>query len=187
MCCHCADLFTDLLLLFHIPGACMSISSLVDTRLLNSMTSDRVNTIMDQIDPICKDYSRILARQFLVCRKFGLFMENRPLLSISNRTIIITGAYGSGKTECAMALAMTQAAFAPVTLVDLDFVNPYFRSQDHRDTLEAAGVRVVAPDPEVAPIDAPAMPPEAREVMLRPNGLTLVDLGGDPAGAIVIG
>ena len=46
-------------------------------------------------------------------------------------TIIITGAYGSGKTEIALALAARYAAEETVTLIDLDFVNPYFRVQDH--------------------------------------------------------
>lgn len=45
------------------------------------------------------------------------------------RTLILTGAYGSGKTECAMALAGILQEQAPVTLIDLDFVNPYFRAQ----------------------------------------------------------
>ena len=73
-----------------------------------------------------------------------------------------------------------------VTLVDLDFVNPYFRALDHRQALEELGVRVVAPAPEIAAIDAPALPPAARDAIVHPGGRTLVDLGGDPAGATVI-
>ena len=107
------------------------------------------------------------------------------LLTTDKRTIIITGAYGSGKTECALELALQLAAREAVTLVDLDFVNPYFRSLDHRDMLERRGVQVVAP--ALTQIDAPALPPAARDVILHPHGRTLVDLGGDPAGAIVIG
>ena len=86
-----------------------------------------------------------------------------------------------------MALAEEWALEGAVTLIDLDFVNPYFRAQDHRAALERLGVRVVAPDAEVAAIDAPALPPAAREAIVHPRGSTLVDLGGDPAGAIVIG
>lgn len=103
------------------------------------------------------------------------------------RLLIITGAYGSGKTECAMALARQQAAEGPVTLVDMDFVTPYFRSQDLRAELEAAGVRVVAPEERVAAIDAPSLPPDVADALTQPDGLTIVDLGGDPAGAVVIG
>ena len=101
--------------------------------------------------------------------------------------LIITGAYGSGKTECALAFALRWAGEGDaVTLIDLDFVNPYFRAQDHRAELEAAGARIIAPEPRVGPIDAPSMPPAARGALLRPRGRVVVDLGGDPAGAIVI-
>jgi hypothetical protein len=106
---------------------------------------------------------------------------------IAARTTIITGAFGSGKTEIAMTLAMLWVKESPLTLVDLDFVTPYFRSQDHREEMEAMGVRVVAPDPLSAALDSPALPAAAREAIVAPTGRTLVDLGGDPAGAIVIG
>ncbi len=102
-------------------------------------------------------------------------------------TVIITGAYGSGKTECALALAACWAAREPVTLVDLDFVNPYFRAQDHAAELRILNVHLIAPDPHVAPLDAPALPPAARHALLHPSGCTIVDLGGDPDGAVVIG
>jgi len=100
--------------------------------------------------------------------------------------LIITGAYGSGKTECALALALQWAAREPVTLIDLDFVNPYFRAQDHREALERAGVAVLAPDARVAQLDAPSLPPATGPTLLHPPGRVIVDLGGDPAGAVVI-
>lgn len=101
--------------------------------------------------------------------------------------LIITGAFGSGKTECALALAAEFArAGEAVSLVDLDFVNPYFRAQDHRAELEGLGVEVIAPEERVAAIDAPSVPPETRSALVHPRGRTIVDLGGDPAGAVVI-
>lgn len=101
--------------------------------------------------------------------------------------LIITGAFGSGKTECALALAAQWArAGEVVSLVDLDFVNPYFRAQEHRAELEALGVEVIAPEARVAAIDAPSVPAGTRAALLRPRGRTIVDLGGDPAGAVVI-
>jgi len=101
-------------------------------------------------------------------------------------TLIITGSYGSGKTECALALAMRWAVEAPVTLIDLDFVNPYFRVQDQQVELARLGIKLLAPEERVAAIDAPSLPPATREYLLHPPGRTIVDLGGDPAGAIVI-
>ena len=103
------------------------------------------------------------------------------------RTIIITGAAGSGKTECVLALSMALANDCAVTVLDLDFVNPYFRVQDHQRKLAAAGITVLAPDEAVAANDAPSIPPAARDALVNPRGITIADLGGDPAGAIVIG
>ena len=42
--------------------------------------------------------------------------------------LVLTGNYGSGKTELALNLAMQFARTYKTTLVDLDIVNPYFRS-----------------------------------------------------------
>lgn len=101
--------------------------------------------------------------------------------------LIITGAFGSGKTECALALAAGWArAGEAVSLIDLDFVNPYFRAQDHRAELEGLGVTIIAPETRVAAIDAPSVPAETRSALVHPRGRTIVDLGGDPAGAVVI-
>ena len=47
------------------------------------------------------------------------------------RITLITGHYGSGKTNFAVNLALRQAAEGKkVTVVDLDIVNPYFRTFD---------------------------------------------------------
>jgi len=109
-------------------------------------------------------------------------MRNR-----GSKPLIITGAFGSGKTECALALAAEWAAAGErVSLVDLDFVNPYFRAQEHRVELERLGVEVIAPEERVAAIDAPSVPAETRSALLDPRGCAIVDLGGDPAGAVVI-
>ena len=45
--------------------------------------------------------------------------------------IAVTGHYGSGKTNFSVNLAMAAAKDGiPVTVVDLDNVNPYFRTAD---------------------------------------------------------
>jgi hypothetical protein len=101
--------------------------------------------------------------------------------------LILIGAYGSGKTECAMALACGYVADGPVTLVDLDVITPYFRSLDHRGALEAAGVTVLCPDARAVQLDTPALTPMLRDALMHPQGKTVVDVGGDPAGATVLG
>lgn len=60
--------------------------------------------------------------------------------------VVVTGHYGVGKTNFSLNLAMDAAAAGyRVTLADMDVVNPYFRSNEYRDLLEAAGVRLIAP------------------------------------------
>ena len=69
----------------------------------------------------------------------------RPPFALAPVTVV-TGPYGVGKTNLSLNLAYDAAARgAQVTLVDLDVVNPYFRSSDHADALAAQGVRLIAP------------------------------------------
>ena len=50
---------------------------------------------------------------------------------------IVTGHYGSGKTNISANLAIKLAeAGKKVTVVDLDIVNPYFRTADFSDLFE---------------------------------------------------
>ncbi|HBE79311.1 MAG TPA: ATP-binding protein, partial [Firmicutes bacterium] len=57
------------------------------------------------------------------------------------RLHIICGAYGSGKTEFAIAYALDihKQNRSKVGLIDLDIVNPYFRSRDIAGDLEEKG------------------------------------------------
>ena len=76
-----------------------------------------------------------------------------------NRKIyLITGHYGSGKTNFAVNLALDQRKQGKtVTLVDLDIVNPYFRSADFSVMLEKAGIKVVSPVYANSNLDIPAL------------------------------
>ena len=65
------------------------------------------------------------------------------MLPMDKRYTVLVGNYGSGKTELAIAIARTQRAREPegrIALVDLDIVNPYFRSAEQHALLEAEGV-----------------------------------------------
>jgi hypothetical protein len=107
------------------------------------------------------------------------------------RITIITGGYGSGKTEVAMALARhKRGLFAPdvkVSLVDLDIVNPYFRSRDKAEVLESEGIHLIAPEGALRQADLPALPPEIGGAILNPQEQLVIDVGGDPAGATALG
>ena len=102
------------------------------------------------------------------------------------RIQIITGHYGSGKTEYAVNLALQLAGTGRKTaLADLDIVNPYFRSYEQAGRLEAAGIRVIVTScGGVA--DIPALNPEVLSVFQDPSWTGVLDIGGDPIGAGVL-
>lgn len=101
---------------------------------------------------------------------------------------IITGHYGSGKTEFAVNLALTaRKETADVTIADLDIVNPYFCTREKKETLLAAGISVISPTVACHHADVPAIPPEMLRIFERKEGVGIVDVGGDPNGARALG
>jgi hypothetical protein len=105
----------------------------------------------------------------------------------SHRLLIVTGHYGTGKTEFSVNLALDLAkAQEKVMLADLDIVNPYFRSRERRDILEAAGVRVISSSQECSDADVPALPAEILTVLEDRSYRGILDIGGDPDGARVL-
>jgi len=105
----------------------------------------------------------------------------------SNRIKAIVGHYGSGKTEVAMNLAVKLAQTQKVTLVDLDIVNPYFRSAEHIGTMEANGVRVVKPDFAATSVDIPSLSAGIDAAILDESSTVILDVGGDDEGARALG
>ena len=98
--------------------------------------------------------------------------------------VVFTGALGSGKTEVAISYARAaRAQGRRVTLVDCDIVTPYFRVGDHRETLAAEGLRIVAAPGDLASFELPAVSPEFTGALTDPDAHLVLDVGGDPAGA----
>lgn len=102
------------------------------------------------------------------------------------RIQIVTGHYGSGKTEYAVNLALALAQQREnVALADLDIVNPYFRSYEQSRRLEEAGIRVIVTScGGVA--DIPAINPEVLSLFQQEKWTGVLDIGGDPIGARVL-
>ena len=96
------------------------------------------------------------------------------------RITLVCGHYGSGKTNFALNLAVNAAKSGEkITLVDLDIVNPYFRTADYKDELEAAGVNVIAQNLEGTTLDAPALTARMFSIFEESMGRVIVDVGGD--------
>lgn len=107
-------------------------------------------------------------------------LETKPV-------VLFVGNYGSGKSEVSVnfALAMARRGVR-VRLADLDLVNPYFRSREAKETLEAQGVGVVLPPEALLHADLPILTPEVKGLVQRPDGLAVIDVGGDDVGATVL-
>jgi hypothetical protein len=103
------------------------------------------------------------------------------------RLTVISGAFGTGKTEIAINLAIRlhDEGPAPVTLVDLDIVNLYFRSRQKAYELERIGIRVISSIEGMENADLPALSPEINACFDRKDGPVVFDLGGSDLGGIV--
>lgn len=101
--------------------------------------------------------------------------------------VVVTGHYGCGKTNFSMNLALDLASrHGEAVLVDLDVVNPYFRSSDYATMLANRGVRVISPTFAGTTLDAPSLPAEVYSAFSC-DGAVVFDVGGDDAGATALG
>ena len=104
-----------------------------------------------------------------------------------HRLLIVTGHFGTGKTEFSVNLALALArAGEKVMMADLDIVNPYFRSRERREALEAAGVRLITSSQDSENADMPSLPAEILTVLEDRSYRGVLDIGGDPDGARVL-
>ncbi len=107
---------------------------------------------------------------------------------LDHRVTILVGHFGSGKTEIAINSALELAGRGErVTLVDLDTVKPYFRCRALASRVAERDVRVVASDVEQAGLDVPTISSDLHAIFAKDGRRVIVDVGGDPVGALAIG
>ena len=100
---------------------------------------------------------------------------------------IVTGHYGSGKTTLSVNLAVNAAKEGKnVAIVDLDIVNPYFRTADFKEMFSEMGIKLVAPDFANSNLDIPSIQFDVVELAMTEDYL-IIDVGGDDAGATALG
>lgn len=110
------------------------------------------------------------------------------MMDFCKRVNIVCGHYGSGKTNLAVNLAVDlKRQGKDVTLVDLDIVNPYFRSADFNDVLGANGIHTISPTFANTNLDIPALTANMYSVFENKTGTVVIDVGGDDAGAAAMG
>ena len=103
------------------------------------------------------------------------------------RYLVLTGNYGSGKTEIALNAVLEACDERKTTLVDLDIVNPYFRSGEKADILRKKGIKVLMPTFALTTVDIPALPAEIQSVFESAAEKVIFDVGGDDTGAAALG
>ena len=106
----------------------------------------------------------------------------------AKRITLVAGHYGSGKTNIALNYArMLKRAGSPVTVADLDIVNPYFRTKDSAADLQAEGIDLVVSDFANSNVDFPALPKEIYALVADQETKIVMDIGGDDRGALALG
>jgi hypothetical protein len=106
---------------------------------------------------------------------------------LKKRISIFTGHFGSGKSEVAVNYAMKLAQNnKKVAIVDLDIVNPFFRTADVKNQLEDKGITVITPVYANTNIDVPALPPDINRVFEEKEFKVVFDVGGEDLGARVL-
>lgn len=104
------------------------------------------------------------------------------------RLTLFAGHYGSGKTN----IAVNYAAFLrrqglPVTIADLDIVNPYFRTKDSEALLNELGIELICSPFANSNLDVPAMPAKVYSLIDSRTRYGVLDIGGDDRGALALG
>lgn len=103
------------------------------------------------------------------------------------KIIVVTGHFGSGKTNFSASLALLLAARGEkVTVVDFDLVNPYFRTADFKEAFAKRGITLRAPDYANTNVDIPSVQFDLGGLAAE-EGCLIIDVGGDEDGAIALG
>ena len=105
-------------------------------------------------------------------------------MCIMKRITIIAGHYGSGKSEISVNLALENKIDY---IVDLDIINPYFRSRALNDLFEENNIRLVESTIKgMLNSDMPYVSPEAVVPFVDENVTAVYDLGGTENGGRVL-
>ena len=105
----------------------------------------------------------------------------------TSRIEIFIGHFGSGKTETAINHALKAASEGKKTvIVDIDIVNPFFRSSEVKALLQERQIELISPNTTSLTMSLPSLPPTILSVFNRESTEVIFDVGGDEEGAKVL-
>lgn len=107
---------------------------------------------------------------------------------MNKRIKIFVGSFGSGKTEISTNYSVhCRKSQDKVAIVDLDIVNPYFRTREAKNALNLEGVKVVAPEGKLTYAELPLISPEIKGLIQDSDYHLILDVGGDDIGTVILG
>ena len=104
------------------------------------------------------------------------------------RITILSGHYGSGKTNIAVNIALDlKTRHERVAVADIDIVNPYFRTKDSEELFREKGIRLICSSYANTNVDIPALPQDIYAITDDRDLYCVLDVGGDERGALALG
>lgn len=103
-----------------------------------------------------------------------------------SKIIILAGYYGCGKTNLAANLALKMCSTGKISVLDIDTVNPYFRTADFKDEFEKRGIRLIAAEYANTNLDIPVLNFDVAGIADNSDYM-IIDAGGGSDGAAALG
>jgi len=105
----------------------------------------------------------------------------------NSKLFVFVGHFGSGKTETATNFAIELRKHTDkVNIIDLDIVNPFFRTEDLRGKLEGKDIKVISSCFAGTNVEMSAIPANIPITIEEKDSKTILDIGGDDIGAKIL-
>lgn len=98
----------------------------------------------------------------------------------------LVGYYGCGKTNLAANMALEMSNTGKTAVVDIDTVNPYFRTADFKDEFKKRGIRLITTEYANTNLDIPVLNFDMSGIADSVDYM-VIDAGGGSDGAAALG
>ena len=104
------------------------------------------------------------------------------------RITVFVGHYGTGKTEVALNYTkLLKEKYDKVMILDMDVINPFYRTKDMQTEFEELGIKVIAPRFANTQIELPSISPMVYSAFDQKDYHVVIDCGGDDQGSLALG